>query len=156
MNHWCISYRYKVIEQSSFSWDFLTDANSFALLRTADPQTINCHNSGTQKALPWIKPRRLSHRALKLDAWFGLWSCGRKENIKISEVARQGLVVLMVSTVLVLKHKTSNLRQRHNVISIDFKIGVGDNLREFTSLAKFGSDTINGRDATRGQPIRVL
>jgi len=40
--------------------------------------------------------------------------------------ARQGLAVLMASAVVVLKHETSTLRQRHNFISIDFKYGVGD------------------------------
>jgi len=47
------------------------------------PQKINCHHSDHQKALPWTKPRHLSHRALKLDAWFGLWTCGRNKNIYI-------------------------------------------------------------------------
>jgi len=39
---------------------------------------------------------------------------------------RQGLAVLMASAVVVLKHKTSTRRQRHNFISIDFKFGVSD------------------------------
>jgi len=52
----------------------------------------------------------------------------------------------------VLKHKTSS----QNFISIDLKFGVGNNVREVTSPAKFGSDPMSGRDATWGQHIRVL
>jgi len=36
------------------------------------------------------------------------------------------LAVLMASAVVVLKHETPTLRQRHNFISIDFKFGVVD------------------------------
>jgi len=46
-----------------------------------------------------------------------------------SPAARQGLVVLTASAVVVLKHKTSTLRQSHNFISIDFTFGVGDHVR---------------------------
>jgi len=61
--------------------------------------------------------------------------------------------VLMASAVAVLKHETSILLQRHNFISIDFKFSVRDSVREVTSPAKFGSDPMSGRDATRGQHI---
>jgi len=37
-----------------------------------------------------------------------------------SQAARQSFTVLMASTVVVLKHETSALRQNHNLISIDF------------------------------------
>jgi len=57
-----------------------------------------------------------------------------------------GLFVLMASAVVVLKHETSTLRQRHNCISIDLKFGVGYYVRDVTSPVKFGSDTIGGRD----------
>jgi len=77
-NYWCISYRWKVIEQCSFSWDFPADAK-YLRFWGYRPQKINFHHSDPQKALLWTKPRRLSHRALKLDAWFGLWSRGRKK-----------------------------------------------------------------------------
>jgi len=73
-----------------------------------------------------------------------------------SQAARQGLAVLMASASVVLKHKTSTLRQRHNFISIDLKFSVSDYVREVTSPAKFGSDSISGQDATWGQHIRVL
>jgi len=36
-NTWCISCRWKVIEQSSFSWDFPTDANILTVFGVADP-----------------------------------------------------------------------------------------------------------------------
>jgi len=64
----------------------------------------------------------------------------------------------MASAKVVLKHETSTLRQRQNFISIDLKFGVSDNVIEFTSLAKFGSGPMSGRDATWGQHkiIRVL
>jgi len=45
----------------------------------------------------------------------------------------------MASAVVVLKHETSTLRQSHNFISIDFKFGVGDYVREVTNPAKVGS-----------------
>jgi len=53
----------------------------------------------------------------------------------------------MASAVVVLKHETSTLRQSHNVISIDFKFGVGDYVREVTSPDKDGSGPMSGRDA---------
>jgi len=74
----------------------------------------------------------------------------------ISQAARQSLVVLMASALVVLKHETLTFRQSHNFISIDLIFGVGDYVREFTSPAKFGSDPTSGRDATWGQHIRVL
>jgi len=61
-----------------------------------------------------------------------------------------GIAVLMASAAVVLKHETSTLRQSHNFISIDFKFGLGDNVREVTSPAKFGSNPMSGRDATWG------
>jgi len=66
----------------------------------------------------------------------------------ISQAARQGLAVLMASAVVVLKHETSILHQRHNFISIDFKFGLGDNIREVTNPEKVGSGPMSGRDAT--------
>jgi len=68
--------------------------------------------------------------------------------VDISQAARQGVAVLMASAVVVLKHETSTLRQSHNFISIDLTFGVGDNVREITSPAKFGSDPMSGLDAT--------
>jgi len=49
---------------------------------------------------------------------------------------RQSLAVLMAYVVVVLKHETSTLCKSHNFISIDFKFGVVDNVREVTSPAK--------------------
>jgi len=60
------------------------------------------------------------------------------------------------SAVVVLKHETLARRQRHNFISIDFKFGVGDYVREVTNLDKVGSGPMSGRDATWGQHIREL
>jgi len=64
-----------------------------------------------------------------------------------SHAARQGLAVLMAPAVVVLKHETSTLRQSHNFISIDFKFGVGDYVKEFTSPDKVGSGPMNSRAA---------
>jgi len=73
-----------------------------------------------------------------------------------SQAARQGLAVLMAFAVVVLTHETSTLRQWHNCISIDFKFGVGDNVREVTRPAKFGLGPMSDQAATWGQHIRVL
>jgi len=77
-----------------------------------------------------------------------------------SQAAWQGLVmglaVLMASAVVELKHETSTLRQRHNFISINFKFGVGDYVRQVANPDKVGSGPMSGRDATWGQHIRVL
>jgi len=70
-----------------------------------------------------------------------------------SLAARQGLALLMASAVVVLKHENSTLRQRHNCISINLTFGVGDYVREVTSLEKVGSGPMSGRDATWGQHI---
>jgi len=69
---------------------------------------------------------------------------------------RQGLAVLMASAVVVLKHETSTLRQRHNFISIDLTFGVSDYVREVTNPDKVGLGPMSGRDATWGQYIQVL
>jgi len=73
-----------------------------------------------------------------------------------SQATRQGLTVLMASAVVVLKHETSTVRQRHSFLSIDLTFGVSDYVREVTSTDKVGSGPISGRDATWGQYIRVL
>jgi len=59
----------------------------------------------------------------------------------------------MASAVVVLKHETSTLRQRHNFESIDFKFGVGNNVREVTNPDKVRSGPMRGQDATWGQHI---
>jgi len=87
---------------------------------------------------------------------FSICLCKRSVTGLASQAARQGLAVLMASAVVVLKHETSTLRQRHNFISIDFKLGVGDYVKEVTNPDKVGSGLISGRDATWGQHIRVL
>jgi len=58
-----------------------------------------------------------------------------------------------MASAVVLKHETSTLRQSHNFITIDFKFGVGDNVREITNPAKFGWGPMSSRDATWGQHI---
>jgi len=73
----------------------------------------------------------------------------------LSQAARQGLAVLMASAVL-LMYETTTLRQSHNYISIDFKYGVSDYVREVTSPAKVGSMSGRHVGATWGQHIRVL
>jgi len=55
---------------------------------------------------------------------------------------------LKESTVVVLKHETSTLRQRHNFISIGFKFGVDDYVREVTNPDTVGSGPMSDRDAT--------
>jgi len=60
----------------------------------------------------------------------------------------------MASTVVVLKHETSTLRQKHNFISIDFKFGVDDNVRDVSDPDKVGL----GRmiySSTKLQPMPV-
>jgi len=69
---------------------------------------------------------------------------------------RGGLAVVMASAVVVLKHETSTLRQKHNFTSIDLTFGVSDYIREVISPEKVGSGPMSGRDATWGQHIRVL
>jgi len=73
-----------------------------------------------------------------------------------SQAARQGLAVLMASAVVVLQHETTTLHQCHNFISIDFKFGMGNYVREVTSEDKVGSGPRSGRAAMWGQHIRVL
>jgi len=53
-----------------------------------------------------------------------------------SQAARQGLALLMASAIVVLKYETSTLRRSHNLISIDFKFGMDDYVREVTSPVK--------------------
>jgi len=67
----------------SYGWDFPTVAEMFAVVGATYPRIMNCYYSDLQKALPWPKKRRLSHRALQSDAWFRLWTCGRKIGLYI-------------------------------------------------------------------------
>jgi len=53
-----------------------------------------------------------------------------------SQAAQQGLAMLIASHVVVVTHETSTFRRSHNFISIDFKFGVDDYVREVTSPAK--------------------
>jgi len=85
-----------------------------------------------------------------MNEWMNEWM---NENVyyqklKTSQAARQGLAVLMASAVVVLKHETSTIRQRHNFMSIDLTFGVSDYVREVTSPDKVGSGPMSGRDAT--------
>jgi len=73
-----------------------------------------------------------------------------------SQAARQGLAVLMASSVVVLELVSSTLRKRQNFISIDLTFGESDYVREVTSPDKDGSGPMSGRDATWGQHIRVM
>jgi len=77
-------------------------------------------------------------------------------HVILSLAARQGSAALMASAVVVRKHETSTLHQRHNFISIDLTFGVSDYVRKVTSPDKVGSGPMSGRDATWGQHIRVL
>jgi len=79
-----------------------------------------------------------------------------RQPVNLSQAARQGLAVLMASAIVVLKHETSTLRQRHKFISIDFKFGVGDYVREVTNPDKVDSGPMSGRDATWGQHIHFF
>jgi len=63
--------------------------------------------------------------------------------------------VLMACAVVVLKHETSTLRQRHNFISLYLEFGLGDYVREFSNPDEDGSGSMSSRDATWGQHIRV-
>jgi len=56
----------------------------------------------------------------------------------------------MSSAVVVQKHEASTLPQRHNFISIDFKLGVGDYVRDVTNPEKVSSGPMSGRDAMWG------
>jgi len=77
------------------------------------------------------------------------------ERLTPSQAARQGLAVLISVRRRVLKHGTSIVHQISNFISINLKLGVGNYVREVTSSAKVGLGPMSGRDATRGQRIRV-
>jgi len=68
-----------------------------------------------------------------------------------SQAARQGLALLMASAGVVLKYETSTIRQSHNFIPMNSTFDVGDKIREVTSPATFGSNPMDGRDATWGQ-----
>jgi len=56
----------------------------------------------------------------------------------------------MASALVVPKHETSTLRQKHNFKSNDFNFGVGDYVREVTNPDRVGSGSMSGRDATWG------
>jgi len=64
--------------------------------------------------------------------------------------------VLMASAVVVLKRKTSTLRQSQNFLSIDFTFGVGDYVRKVTSSVKFSSDPMRGRNTPWANTLLVM
>jgi len=58
---------------------------------------------------------------------------------------------MLMASAVAIKHETSTLRQSHNLISIDFKFGVGDYVKnQLISHAKVDSSPLSGRDATWG------
>jgi len=61
-----------------------------------------------------------------------------------SQAAWQGLVMLMATAVVVLKHETSTTYQSHIYESIDMKFGWGDHVTRFSNPAKFGEDRVSG------------
>ena len=73
------SYRLKVIDHRSFGCDFPPAAKKATVLGVVDPLTVVFHNSHTQKALPCVKTRRLSHQPSILVQAFDLWTCARKK-----------------------------------------------------------------------------
>jgi hypothetical protein len=73
------SYRLKVIDHRSFGCDFPTAAKKATVLGVLDPLNVIFHHSHTQKALPCVKTRRLSHQPSILVQAFDLWKWTRKK-----------------------------------------------------------------------------
>ena len=69
------SYRLKVIDHESCGWDFPTGAKKKTVFEVVDPLNVFFHHSHTQKALPCVKRRRLSHQPSILVQAFDLWTC---------------------------------------------------------------------------------
>jgi len=88
-------------------------------LPVADPQKISCHHSEPQMALPWTKPRRLSHRALTLDAWFGLWTSGRKKMYiylhTYTKNAHSQLIAMKFGTLIELAYVINIIIHNYNI-----------------------------------------
>jgi hypothetical protein len=73
------SYRLKVIDHQSFGWDFPTGSKKATVFGAADPLNVFFHHSHTQKALPCVKTRRLSHQPSRSVQAFDLWTSARKK-----------------------------------------------------------------------------
>jgi len=103
----------------------------------------------------WLSLSSMATDTLHRDNRFSQLTSWLNSCLSVSQAARPaGLSrVNVVRRIVVLKHETSTLRQSHNFISIDFKFGVGDYVREVTSPDKVGSGPTSGRDATWGQPV---
>ena len=90
------SYGSKVIDHISFGWDFPTGSEKATVFGTVDPLNVFFHHSHTQKALPCVKTRRLSHQPLILVQAFDLWTCARKKEGKgwLRKCVKKGTEVL--------------------------------------------------------------
>ena len=54
-------------------------ARLWRLLGKMTPKKWKFRKTLAWRALSWLKPRLLSHRALESVAWFGLWTLGSKK-----------------------------------------------------------------------------
>ena len=71
--------RFRVITVTSFGWDFLFPAIFLGVFGANDPQDMGFGQCDPQKALPYAKPRRLSHQPRKSVQRFGLGAITRKK-----------------------------------------------------------------------------
>ena len=88
------SYRLKVIDHQSFGWDFPTGSKKAKVFGVVDPLNVFFHHSHTQKALPCVKTRRLSHQPSILVQAFDLWTSARKKGMEgCKDVRKDGTCV---------------------------------------------------------------
>ena len=71
-------YRLKVVDHYSFGCDLPTGSKKATVLGVVEPFNIFVHHSHTQKALPCVNTRRLSHQPSILVQVFDLWTCAGK------------------------------------------------------------------------------
>ena len=73
---------WKLLSIKRFGCDLPTGVKITTVFGIEDPLKIFFHHSHTQKALPWVKTRRLSHEPSILVQAFDLWTCARKKGME--------------------------------------------------------------------------
>jgi hypothetical protein len=75
------SCRFNAIDRQNFGCDFPTGLKKAAVFGVVDPLSVFFHHSHTQKALPLVKTRRLSHQpsTIKIGSGFRLANSHKKK-----------------------------------------------------------------------------
>ena len=124
-------YRLKVIDHWSFGCDFPTRSKKATVFGVEDPLKVFFHPSHTQKALPCVKTRRLSHQPSISVQAFDLCTCARK---------KKGWIKLKKGQKCYISRMCPEVPRQPNAT----KICIYYDANDVITCAKFGDDWFRG------------